>query len=63
MHIFYRQGQTFMVDCADISKYTLSRLKGNCIQQASLIYGKALVTISSQSVHFYKLQGLDSGDN
>lgn len=56
VYSFYRQGQSFMVDADDASKFSLERMTDQDLGQMFLIYNTALIARSSSSILFFKVE-------
>ena len=56
VYSFYRQGQAFIVDADDASKYTFDRMTEFDLGQMFLIYNTALVARSSSDILFFKIE-------
>lgn len=55
IYSFYRQGQSFIIDANDSSKYQMDRMTDRDLGLMFLVYNKALIARSSSDVLFFKI--------
>ena len=56
IYSFYRQGQAFIIDAKDCSKYTYDRMTEMDLGQMYLVYNSCLIARSSSDILFFKTQ-------
>jgi len=56
IYSFYRQGQAFIIDANDSSKFSLDRMTDRDLGLMFLVYNKALIARSSSDVLFFKIE-------
>lgn len=56
IYSFYRQGQAFIIQAKDTSKYTFDRMTEMDLGQMYLVYNSALIARSSSDILFFKIE-------